>query len=169
MLRSVIAYLLTASAAFASCPNGQSSFLTCQIEGKPKVMQACYDAEAAHYSFGPRGGPAELALSETYETLGYTPWPGVGRSIWETVTFTNGDYRYVVNGGVDRMFGDEAESENPHPQFGSVTVFKGEKIIAELACDPATVSFSWSDNLYDYKEAAGFEWDYRDRVWRARR
>ncbi len=132
-------------------------------------MQVCYDAGAAHYSYGPRGGPAELALSESYDTLGYTPWPGVGRAIWEAVTFTNGQYTYMVSGGVDRMFGDEVDTDNPYPQFGSVTVSKGDDFLAEFTCDRATTSFSWSDNLFDYKEAAGFEWDDRDSSWKARR
>jgi hypothetical protein len=92
----------------------------------------------------------------------------VSRSVWEDVTFTNGDYRYVVHAGVDRMFGDETEADHPTPQFGGVEVRQGDEIVAELTCDRETAIYGafGGDPIYDVKVAAGQQWDAREHVWR---
>lgn len=165
---AILTCVLPAPAARADCPAGQYLFLSCKIEDRPKYLQVCFDEQAMYYTFGPQNGPAELTLSETYDTLDYTPWPGVGRAIWESVSFTNQDFTYTVYGGFDRMFGDETEDDHPHPHFGSLTVTQGEQTIAELTCDRTTTTFSWPEEIFGHKEAAGFEWDYSESSWKPR-
>ncbi len=159
---------LSAGAANAKCPAGQAVFISCQIEARKTVVKVCLGADRATYSYGPQGGPPELTLSEPLVSLGYTPWPGVGRAIWEDVTFTNGAYSYTVFGGFDRMFGDETEADHPTPHFGGVTVRQDDRIIAELTCDRRMTDYGafGGDPIYEAKTAAGQEWDDRAQIWR---
>ncbi len=162
------ALALSASMASAECPAGQDVFMSCQIEGRQTVLSVCLGPELATYSYGPKGGPAELTLSEPLTSLEYTPWPGVGRAIWEEVAFTNGPYRYTVSAGFDRMFGDETEADHPTPYFGGVIVQRDDAVLAELTCDRRLTNFGafGGDPIYEAKTAAGQEWDSREGVWR---
>lgn len=160
-------FFLVATNAQAECAPRQQVFLSCQIEGQTTALEVCFDSSFATYSYGPIGGPAELKLSERLARLGYTPWPGMGRSIWEDVTFTNGDYSYTVFGGFDRMFGDETEEDHPTPLFGGVSVLKGDAEIASLTCDRASVVFGWNGNdIAAAKMNAARELEYHLRSWR---
>lgn len=158
--------LLSASAAFPACGLQQETFMSCQIEGQSDLLAVCFDAEVAHYTFGPPEEP-ELSLSEAVRTLSYTPWPGAGRAIWEDVTFRNGNYSYTVYGGFERMFDDETEDNHPQPFFGGVHVRRGDVTVAELSCDPDTVDFAWGEGLWDAKQAAGMTWDFETGSWQA--
>ncbi len=162
---------ISAGTAAADCTPEQEPFMSCQIEGRNMVLSVCLTADLALYSYGPQAGPPDLTLSEPLVSVAYTPWPGVGRSIWEDVTFINGEYRYTVFAGFDRMFGNETEADHPTPHFGGVTVRQGDVQVAELACDRATVNYGafGGDPIYEAKIAAGQQWDGREQVWRAAR
>lgn len=164
LIRSIIIFAASATSAIAACDADQQTFVSCQIEDRNAQLAVCFDAETVTYSFGPAGNP-ELTLSEPVTTVAYTPWPGVGRAIWEEVTFQNGNYSYSAYGGFDRMFGDETEEDHPTPQFGGVVVRRDDAIVAELSCDPATVDFGWGEGLWDAKHAAGLTWDYGTHGW----
>ncbi|MEL6683990.1 MAG: hypothetical protein AAFN63_01135 [Pseudomonadota bacterium] len=163
---TVVFLLLCAGVAHADCGPQQQTFMSCQIEGQSEHVSVCFDDDVAEYVFGPEGQP-ELSLSEPVQTLSYTPWPGVGRSIWEDVTFRNGAYTYTVFGGFDRMFGDETEEDHAQPFFGGVHVRRGDVSVAELTCDRTTVDFAWGGGLWDAKQAAGMTWNFETRQWEA--
>lgn len=151
------------SPASAQCGGVLEPFLTCEIGVKRKALSVCYNDDIVTYRFGPADRP-ELVLTETVATIDFTPWPGVGRSIWEEVRFHNGDYTYTVYAGFDRMFGDEKDTDIENRFFGSVTVTRNGQTLAELSCNPDTVDAPWS-GLFDAKIAAGLTWDYQARVW----
>ncbi len=154
MLRILPLFLLTAGPAFAACSSADASFLWCRIAGSPKTLEVCAEWNGVAYRFGPQGRP-ELELFETYAGLDYQPWPGVGMDIWENVTFYNGDYSYVVNGGVERQY----DSYGSERSFGGVTVSKGGREIAWLECDRNAVTYNYGDALMNGKARAGYQWD----------
>ncbi|WP_411642631.1 hypothetical protein [Loktanella agnita] len=164
LARATLFLLGMTSAAQAACDAGEQTFMSCQIAGDDRLLSVCFDEATAHYSFGPAGKP-ELTLDEPITTLHYTPWPGVGRAIWESVTFHNDAYSYTVAGGFDRMFDDESDADDVSRHFGNVTVRRGETIVAELQCDPETVDFAWGEGLWSAKQAADQEWDRAAQRW----
>lgn len=136
------------------CNAGQL-MLRCQI-GANKQLSVCFQGESATYRFGPPAAP-ELILTQPVATLDATPWPGIGRSIWEEVVFANADVRYAVWSSVDRL-------DPAHPKEGGVRVLRGETELASLSCHPGTVDmtgFAVSDGF----AAAGFCRDLTRHVW----
>ncbi len=162
-------YLLFAGAfwtaqAQAGCPQGQEVFTSCQIAGRNTEVFVCFDDQVATYSYGPVGGAAELQLSETIERVDFAPWSGSGVSIFESVTFYNGDYAYNAGGGFDRPF-SEAEVEHEPRRFGWVEVTESGEHAASLECIPDTVSYGFGGGIYDLKVAAGLAWDASSFTW----
>jgi hypothetical protein len=140
--------------AAAACPGGTEVF-SCSIKGK--ALQICHSDAVLVYSFGLPEKP-ELILSQPLATVDFTPWPGVSRNIWETVTFPNAGYIYEVWTSVER------DSEATTGLLGGVDVRQGEAIVAQLTCDAGTPSQSL-DVIYDLKAAIGQCWDHGARVW----
>ena len=103
----------------AECATGLEPFLSCEVGAQGKQLNVCFNSDVIVYSFGRPGDP-ELVMTETVTGIDYTPWPGIGRSIFETVQFSNGGYDYNVLAGFVRMFGDETEADHPTPFFGGV-------------------------------------------------
>lgn len=152
---------LGAGAALADCPGG-IVLVSCPMANGTKYLETCLMEDRVLYAF--TGGVAENAfvLDRPVTEVDMTPWPGIGRTIWEDFTFTNGDYAYQVHYGFDRL---SEESE----MFGGVTVKKGEVEIATLSCDPGTVnSAGFGLPLFDAKEAAGQLWSFEMREWVSR-
>jgi hypothetical protein len=83
-MRSALLLLALAAPAHAAC-QGDEAF-SCQIGAKR--VEVCYWKGMLTYSFG-REGKTELTLNEPLETVAFTPWPGIGSSLWETVAFRN--------------------------------------------------------------------------------
>lgn len=152
-MRTALVLIALASPA-AACPNGAEVF-SCTITGKP--LQLCHWQGALTYSFGPADKP-ELTLSQPVENLAFTPWPGIGSEIRETVAFQNKGYTYEVWTSAER------NPEAPTGLTGGVTVRQGETLVARLTCDPGTPSQSL-DLIYDLKEAIGQCWDFGSRSW----
>ena len=153
-----------ASAAGAECPNGQYDFTSCKIEGRNTEVSVCYDSTTATYSYGPVGGTPDLVLSEPIGTVDFQPWHGVGKAIFDSMTFYNEDYSYQVGGGFDRPFSEE-EMEQGIRRFGWIDIAKNGQSIATLECEPDTVSYGFGDGIFDVKLAAGYEWDSLSRTW----
>lgn len=146
-------------AAYAQCPAGQSSYFTCTVSGAQKRVELCYGAGVASYQYGEINRPPELELSERIETLGYRPWNGIGRNIYEEVWFENGAYSYTVFASFDRQkLGEDGVVE------GGIVVTKADQTLADLRCDRGSVNHSL-DGFYAHKEAAGLCWDYRNFQW----
>ncbi|MCU0829231.1 MAG: hypothetical protein MUE52_18025 [Tabrizicola sp.] len=151
-MRFLLPLLFLAAPAHAAC-QGDEAF-SCKIGAK--TLDVCYWKGMLTYRFGPEGKP-ELILNEPLETVAFTPWPGMGSSFWETVAFRNGDYTYEVWTSVER------DPEATEPRQGGVRVLQGEQTVAELTCDPDTVSPM--DTLYDLKHGIGQCWDVETQVW----
>jgi hypothetical protein len=143
-----------AAPAQAACPNGSEIF-SCTIAGK--ALQLCHWKGALIYSFGPEEKP-ELSLAEPLESVAFTPWPGIGRHIWETVDFPNQDYTYEVWTSVER------DPDAIEGLRGGVNVLQAGELVAQLTCDPGTPSQSL-DVLYDLKRSIGQCWDFDSQVW----
>lgn len=148
---SALALMLSAGTAFATCSRTDATFVSCPVEGSGKWLEVCAEDWGAVYRYGLLGRP-ELELTEPYGALDYEPWPGVGRSIWETVTFYNGAYSYSVYISVDRM------DENVAPE-GGVAVRKGEEVVASLTCAEGRADIGWTERLTEGKNRAGLTWD----------
>ena len=139
--------------------------MSCMIENSTKELSVCFTTETAFYRFGPVGETPELELVEPVETLNYTPWPGVGRSIWESVQFHNAEYSYEVAAGFERPWGEEVYEDVPERNFGGVVVRRNGKELTDLSCDRRSVDFTWTEDLSDAKRLWGYNWDTHNRVW----
>lgn len=153
-----------AGAAGAACLPNEKTFMACTIAGNGKSLRVCFDTDMVHYRFGAPDQPPELTLSSPVVAVDYTPWPGIGRAIWESVHFPNAGYVYEVFAGFDRMI---QEDDPEDPAFGGVHVLRDDQVIAELRCSPDSVDFTWGDGLFLAKEAAGTTYDMSTRTWGA--
>ena len=73
-----------AGAAQAACLTAEQTFMSCRIADSENVLRVCFDGTYIFYRYGPADQPPALALSEPVASVAYTPWPGIGRAIWET-------------------------------------------------------------------------------------
>ncbi|NJM83912.1 MAG: hypothetical protein HC844_16995 [Tabrizicola sp.] len=121
-----------------------------------KTVEVCLSATTLTYEFGPPGKP-ELTLSAPVQDAQYTPWPGIGSSIWETVMFLNDGVAYEVWYSVDR-------NTDEHAFTAGITVSQNEATIATLSCTPGTIVQNLSA-IFDAKESVGQCWDSRERRW----
>lgn len=151
-MRAALLFALLATPASAACPGG--TVFSCRIGAK--VLEVCHAADALTYVFGREGKP-ELTLSQPLETAAYTPWPGIGRAIWDSLAFSNDGITYEVWTSVERM--DEAAQLE-----GGVNVIEGETHLASLTCDPGTPSQSL-DVIYELKSEIGQCWDFDAKAW----
>lgn len=144
--------LLAAAPAHAACL-GDEGF-SCQIGAK--TVEVCYWKGLLTYSFGPEGKP-ELMITEPLETIAFTPWPGIGGSLWESVTFQNEGHTYEVWTAIER------DPDSTAPREGGVRVMKGTSTVAELTCNPGTATPM--EALYDLKDGIGQCWDMESQTW----
>lgn len=154
-MRLFLALTLLAAPAHAAC-QGDTVF-SCRIGAK--VLEVCHAQGTLTYAFG-REGRAELTLSQPLKTAAYTPWPGIGRAIWDSLAFRNQGITYEVWTSLDRM--DEAAQLE-----GGVNVMEGETLLASLGCDRGSVATSL-DILAELKSAIGQCWDFDARAWATR-
>lgn len=138
--------------------------MTCMLRDGAKTVQVCMNGEDAVYRFGSTGAQPELEITTPLDTVDYLPWPGIGRDIWETVTFANGPYRYEVATGFSRpMEGDDSDLE---PTYGSIVITRNALPVTRLECDPGSVDWSYGGGLYDAKTSRGLCWGgYPAEVW----
>lgn len=137
---------------WAAC-QGDEAF-SCQIG--TKTLEVCYWKGMLTYAYGPEDDP-EIFLNERLETVAFTPWPGIGSSLWETVAFENAGYTYEVWTSVER------DPEATEPRAGGVRVLQGDQTVAELECDRGTATSM--DGLYDLKDGIGQCWDMDAQAW----
>jgi len=155
-MRHAIAAILTALlpvTADAACKG--ATFLFCPV-GNGDQLEVCITDGAFTYAFGPQGAP-ELQLSVPMAAGTVTPWPGIGRAIWSSVTFTNGGYAYEAWSSVER-------SPDGGPAEGGVTVMRGQQTLATLTCLPGTVT-SAAFVLEDAMASANYCWDFDNLRW----
>lgn len=136
--------MLTPGLAVAQC-GGLDVVLNCQIGSK--TLTVCVGDGQATYAFGP-DGPPELSLTRPLGQVQATPWPGVGRSIWEDITFENVGVRYTAWISVDRM-------TEGFPTKGGVIVAQGDQKLADLDCNEGTTEVGVFA-IADAMQAAGY-------------
>jgi len=161
LLTSIALALFPFSAQAAStCAPGTTTILSCTFSNGAKALVACQDGTSATYAFGKVGQVPDLALSVPIESLGYVPWPGVGSSVWDEVTFTNNGVAYVLWQSFDR------DPNVAMPQQAGIVVRQGDKDLARLECDQGSIT-PQIDGLWDVFEALGQCYDRQDQSWAA--
>ncbi|MEO9862402.1 MAG: hypothetical protein ABJO29_08105 [Yoonia sp.] len=125
-----------------------TELMFCAMENSSKMVSVRLDGADVTYAYGNLNEMSDLVLTTPAADVDYQPWPGVGNTIWETITFYNGDYEYVVVMGAERQ-------DNPQ-KYGGITVRKAGEEIAALDCIPSSVSFDFGNHLYDAKTEAGW-------------
>lgn len=151
-MRATLLLALLAAPANAAC-QGDEAF-SCEI-GK-KTLEICYWKGMLTYAYGPEGKP-ELFLNERLETVAFTPWPGIGSSIWDTVAFQNAGTTYEVWTSVER------DPEATEPRTGGVRVLQDNKTLAELTCNRG--SATPMDGISDLKAGIGQCWNMEAQTW----
>lgn len=165
-LRLITLITLCAGPALAQCPANATPILSCTFQDGAKRLDACQDGTTASYAFGASGQAPDLALSTPLARLAYTPWPGVGRAIWEEVSFENKDITYLLWTSYDKVNAIEEEQAAgaPDPLSAGVVVLRGEAELARLDCDPGSIDTA-IDALFDAKMALGLCWDMGTHGW----
>ena len=159
---------LIAAPALAGCPAGSVPILACTFQNGAKQVDACQDGTTATYAFGKVGQAPDLALSTPVRDLPFTPWPGIGRSIWADVSFVNQDVTYLLWYNYDKVNAIEEAQEAgaPDPLSAGILVLKGEEELARLDCDPGSID-TQMDAVFEAKEAQGMCFDFASRAWAA--
>lgn len=98
----------------------------CKTKNNKEVL-LCDKGKTLEYSFGKTGMPPELAISVPRETATTWQWKGIGRWLSYSVTITNGDTKYTVFTGLDRV--DEA-----HEFEAGISVHVGDERVARILC-----------------------------------
>lgn len=146
-----------------ACLIGQSAMAcgeiihACTFKDGATAVKVCLNSESVTYAYGPNGGTPDLALEVSIADAEYTPWPGVGRSIAEGVTFRNGAFSYEVFGGSPKL----DENDELGPMFGGIIISENDNVIARLTCDEGSVEWGGygTDGIYGAKTAVGQCWE----------
>lgn len=163
-------FVLTLMTAFSgvsasACDNGQERHFSCSFENGAKWVEVCIGADTGTYSFGHINAAPEMVLVRPVSDIGLVPWPGIGRTIWEEVSFQNEGHRYVVYAAIERALPEDGEEEITATVSGGIAVTHNSQEIARLRCDPGSVEFPWGTTLFDAKSTAGQCYDRSTRSW----
>ena len=158
-MRIALVLALLPLPAFAQCPNGTEIF---HCPAGKKTIQVCMTGQSVTYRYGTAAKP-DLTLTVPLKDADYTPWPGIGRTMWDSLAFHNQGFTYEVWASLDKML-DESD---PEPVLqGGVNVMKGDSLQAQVICNAGRVS-STLDLLYDRKTALGQCWNYSSHAWQS--
>lgn len=160
IISAIFALTLFPATSLADCTG--ETFISCDT-GMGRYLEVCIQPGdlpgkgAFTYRFGTGDNP-ELTLREDFTARTVTPWSGVSRTIWESVTFRNDGYSYEVWHSFDRL------EEDASLEAG-VTIMRDEGILAEIACEPGSKTYiSPIFTLADAMMAAGY--CLERHVWR---
>lgn len=143
--------------AAAACPTGAEPVLSCTARGGAMALDVCLADQEVSYAYGAAGGAPDLRLHRNIADVSARPWNGIGRSLWEEVTFENAGYAYLVFMSVDRM--DPAAQPE-----GGVIVQQGGNDLARVDCDAGSVTAGfWA--VSDAKARAGLCWSPERFAW----
>jgi hypothetical protein len=154
MHRPALAALLCLLPSLA--PACDTGIFACTFNGGAKRVDLCVTGADLTYTFGPPSA-VELRLVNPLDFPLYTPWNGIGSSLWETVIFQNEDIVYEVWTSQQKM----AEGAPPE---GGINVLEGEQVLAELTCDPGSVMANF-EALGETLYARGMCWDATTGFW----
>lgn len=157
---AALCVVLGGAAARADCLPGEAEVFACQMQGGRKAVSLCASDNRLTYRFGAPSQRPELTLSRDYTQVVARPWNGIGRTIWESVSFSNRGYVYELGMGVDKI---DAVEGRP-AAGGAVRVSQDGRDLADLPCDEGTAGYQ-GFALEDAYRAAGYCWDYSKGQW----
>ena len=131
-----------------------------------KRVEIMHTDRSATYAYGDPGVLDDLVLKRPLNQVYLLPWPGIGRTIWEEVTFENRSYFYTVFGAIERLYPEDEDAEIEVRVSGGIVVRRLDDEVARLVCLPGTVDFPWGSGLFEAKEASGQCFDRDVREWR---
>lgn len=133
--------------------------------GPDRSVEVTLTGTTATYAF--RHPTNSLTLNRPVTQVHLTPWPGIGRTIWEEIAFQNAGYTYRVFASIERIPPADDEGDISVNVAGGIVVLKDETRIVGLDCTPGTVDFPWGNELFDAKRAAGQCYDRAEARWDA--
>ncbi|MCR8546789.1 hypothetical protein M4578_03035 [Salipiger sp. P9] len=154
------ALILLPATSEAACFGAGEPLFHCTVDHGRKAVDVCLQGGVAIYRFGPPTGAAEMLLAPVVTETEMTPWNGIGRYLWEEVTFYNGRYAYLVSYSLDRT----APNGQAAPE-GGIIVAEGDSELADLQCDAGSVTEANFYPLFEAKEAAGQPWCPATQSW----
>ncbi len=159
-MRAALLFLaLVPQPVLAACQPDDALF-HCQI-GK-KTLQVCETSGTLTYIFGPAGKP-ELSLAVSIADADFTPWPGIGRTMWDEIAFHNDGVTYRVWASLEKQL----DPDEPEPVLqGGVQVSRGETDLASLVCNEGSVQ-SLLDTVWTLKTGIGQCYDREASRWQA--
>jgi len=107
------------------------------------------------YAYRPETGP-ELNLSASMAEGPVTPWAGVGRAIWSSVSFADNGQIYEVWNSFDRL----------EPSTGlqaGLNISGNGEYLDDFSCVSGDIAPVFT--LEDEMMAAGYCWDRNDFAW----
>ncbi len=126
---------LTPSLASAACP--EITLVSCGLANSAKRVELCLTGDSLRYRFGTAQN-TELELIRDVAEASYTPWPGIGRTMWEELSLENAGTTYQFSSYAEKLM--EEGTEDQLALGTDLLVLRGEKVLAKLTCDPAQVS-----------------------------
>lgn len=135
--------LCAAAPAAAQCALNEDVLLDCQI-GDKRLSLCAAPAASVIYEFG-TAQQTELRLHRGLGDYEYRPWPGIGRTIWESLRFENAGFTYEIYTSFDKIDREAA---------AGVSVLKGGSEVAHLKCDAGGEAFGF-DPLHFALQDAG--------------
>lgn len=159
MIRAAVLLAMSAPATQA-----ETLHFACDFPNGKRVEITHTDTTAT-YAFGRPGRLDELVFTRPVNQVDLTPWPGVGRTIWEEVTFHNAHHFYTIHASIHRIYPEDENADIEVALSGGIVVRRGDEEVAHLTCLPETVDFPWGTGLFEAKERAGQCYDHSSRAW----
>ena len=157
----LLAILALAKAAKADCSTGETEIFACSFHAGRKAVSLCTTPERITYRYGPPGTEPELVMARGYTEVSVQPWNGIGRAIWESVSFANAGHRYELGMSLDKI---DAVDGRP-ATGGSILIRRDGDTLADLTCDAGSARYQ-GFALQDAYRDAGYCWDYAAGSWR---
>ncbi len=143
----ILGTLMFSAAGLQAAPKcaslGGEVLFHCKIEGSSREVTICDLPDKQYlYQYGKPGQTPELSLQRSQSEVVYTPWNGVGNSIWARLGFRNKGYLYDVGRSIQK--GGES------PPEGYLDIYEPGKDtpIASKQCQAGTVRGDL-DSLWD--------------------
>lgn len=159
---AVLAVFAAVPAAFAQCPD--LTVLACDMENGARLT-ICADESRITYFHQLPDSP-EIKLENPLGAPGYTPWPGVSRTIWDSVAFADADLTYEVVTSIERLFPDQDDADVQTVRHDTLLISEFGDLVDELSCRPETVT-GHVGLLHDHLTAKGLCWDTGGFRWAA--
>jgi hypothetical protein len=152
-------FVVSAMPAMA-CPAGSEVLVSCSLKDGSKELTTCLQGEQVSYAFGRSGAKPDLELQRNVRDVNMVPWPGIGRSIWETFTLENAGTFYTV------YYNQEKDPDAVQSLSGGVIVEQGGRELAHLHCDSGSVKSSgYGLPLFEAKQRAGQVYSLEAESW----